>query len=58
MPQNVCTVHEDKAYLQAQIMQKIKDIGLDKKIILPISFSICLGCSKEPSHWDGSFEYP
>ena len=25
---------------------------------LPISFNICFGCSKEPSHWDGSFEYP
>ena len=33
MPQNVCTVHEDKAYLQAQKMQKMKDIGLDKKNI-------------------------
>ena len=22
------------------------------------SWSICFGCSKEPSHWDGSFEYP
>ena len=28
------------------------------KIFLPISFNICCGCSKEPSHWDGSFEYP
>ena len=27
-------------------------------IFLPINFSICFGCSKEPSHWDGSFEYP
>ena len=40
--------------------------GLDiKKILskivnnfLPIIFSICFGCSKELSHWDGSFEYP
>ena len=40
--------------------------GLDRKKIppknvfffLPISFNICFGCSKEPSHWDGSFEYP
>ena len=22
------------------------------------NFNICCGCSKEPSHWDGSFEYP
>ena len=27
-------------------------------IFLPINFNICFGCSKEPSHWDGSFEYP
>ena len=28
-----------------------------KNILLPINFSICFGCSKEPSHWEGSFEY-
>ena len=27
-------------------------------IFLPISFNKCFGCSKEPSQWDGSFEYP
>ena len=27
-------------------------------IFLLIIFSIYFGCSKEPSHWDGSFEYP
>ena len=27
-------------------------------IFLLIIFSICFGCSKEPSHPDGSFEYP
>ena len=27
-------------------------------IFLPINFNIGFGCSKEPSHWDGSFEYP
>ena len=40
--------------------------GLDKEnflrknvhIVLPISFSICFGCSKETSQWDGSFMYP
>ena len=39
--------------------------GLDKQnsehksvnIFLPISLSICFGCSKEPSHSDSSFEY-
>ena len=25
---------------------------------LEVWFSICFGYSKEPSHWDGSFEYP
>ena len=33
----------------------------ERKIIiisLPINLNICFGCSKEPSHWDGSFEYP
>ena len=28
------------------------------KIFLPISYSICFGCSKELFHPDGSFEYP
>ena len=35
--------------------------NFQRKIVnmfLPIIFSIFLGCSKEPSHWDGSFEYP
>ena len=27
-------------------------------IFLPIIFSICFGCSKEPPHCDGCFEYP
>ena len=26
-------------------------------IFSTIRFRICFGCSKEPSHWDGSFEY-
>ena len=41
-------------------------MGLDKQIFqskivnifLPIILSICFGCLKEPSHRDGSFEYP
>ena len=44
----------------------IVDTGLDKQnfqskivnIFLPINFNICFGCSKEPSHLDGSFEHP
>ena len=27
-------------------------------IFFSISLNICVGCSKEPSHLDGSFEYP
>ena len=27
-------------------------------VYLAISFNICFGCSTEPSHWEGSFEYP
>ena len=32
-----------------------RTIGL---IFLPINLNMCFGCSKEPSHRDGSFEYP
>ena len=34
---------------------------IQRKIVntfLPIIFSVCFGCSKEPSHWDSSFKYP
>ena len=27
-------------------------------IFLPICLNMCFGCSKEPSHQDGSLEYP
>ena len=27
-------------------------------IFLPIDLNMCFGCSKEPSHRDGSFKYP
>ena len=27
-------------------------------VFLPICFNICIGCSIEPSDWDGSFENP
>ena len=27
-------------------------------IFLPINLNTCFGCSKEPSNWEGSFEYP
>ena len=28
------------------------------KLFLSVNVNICFGCSKEPSHRDGSFEYP
>ena len=63
LPLSSCTPHVK--YINVQIQQDLI-IGLDKQknqrknviIFLPISFNICFGCSKEPSHWDGSFEYP
>ena len=27
-------------------------------IFLHTNLNMCFGCSKEPSHWDGSFVYP
>ena len=49
-----------------QLIENLVHIGLDKQsferiivnFFLPIRFNICFGCSKEPSHYDGSFEYP
>ena len=31
---------------------------INVNIFLPMGFNICFGCSKEPSHWDDSFQYP
>ena len=38
----------------------VKQKNLPKIVIffLSISLNICFGCSKEPSHRDGSLEYP
>ena len=43
-----------------QCVNKINKIfeGIIVNIFLSISVNICFGCSKEPSHRDGSFEYP
>ena len=52
----------DQEMSQSQITAR--HIGQDKDppkiafISLPINLNTCFGCSKEPSHWDGSFEYP
>ena len=54
-----------KCFKGAQILDTV-GIGQDNTIFgrkifhssfLPIRFTICFGCSKEPSHLDGSFEY-
>ena len=39
---------------------QIRNLYLRKSsiIFLPINLNICFGCSKEPSHCGGSFEYP
>ena len=37
-------------------MQKIE--GITPNISFIISLNICFQCFKEPSHRDGSFEYP
>ena len=55
-----------KKYAELPSKLRVKTIGLDKQIFerkivnifLPISFNICFGGSKEPSHSDSSFEYP
>ena len=41
---------------QVQIRKKI-----ERKIVIiffSISFNMCFGCPKDPSHRDGYFEYP
>ena len=56
-----------RAYIFMEIDREIiSTIGPDMQfflrkiviIFLPISFNMCFGCSKKPSHRDGSFEYP
>ena len=44
---NLCNMFRHKTFLCKIV-----------NIFLPIIFSICFVCSKEPSRWDGSFEYP
>ena len=46
--------------LQTSIKGQLSKI-FERKIViifLSISLNLCFGCSKEPSHRDGSFEYP
>ena len=57
--------HEEKNFYNLLLVGWGNMHGEDKQcferkivnIFLSISFYICFECSKEPSHWDGSFEY-
>ena len=54
-----CTVSAHISYFVITLY-KVKQNNLPKIgiIFLSISLNMCFGCSKEPSHRDGSFEYP
>ena len=66
IPHQIKIVIQSDFVLHLQVHIKEYIIGLDKQkfqhtivnMFLPINFEICFGCSKEPSHRDGSFEYP
>ena len=40
------------------IVQDTQNLSKIANIFLSIYINMCSGYSKEPSHWDGSFEYP
>ena len=42
-------------YIGPVKQKNMRKIGI---IVLTIHLNMCFGCSKEPSHRDGSFEYP
>ena len=46
------TYNISQVYINTNLQRKFVNIPL------PIVLSIWFGCSKEPSHWDNSFEYP
>ena len=65
--QKKLTISQAKSLVLAYLNSVVAIIiSLDKhffewyivNIFLSISLNICFGCSKEPSHWDGSFECP
>ena len=68
---DVSAIHMETVDISYMIYLKYKKIykiyiGQDKQnfecknvnIFLSSNLNICFGCSKEPSQWDGSFEYP
>ena len=60
-------MHTTKVHISPQIVYPLTTLTLNiaknslRKIaiiFLSISLNMCFGCSKEPSHQYGSFEYP
>ena len=53
-------ISEIRSECQTVWIQIRQDILYNKivNIFLPITLRVYFGCSKEPSHLDGSFEYP
>ena len=49
---------EGKIVIYLHRSRKGKKMGKIVIILVSINFSMCFGCSKEPSHRDDSFEYP
>ena len=57
MPINVKLIAMNLEQVIAPVKRK-KKLSKIAFIFLFISLNMCFGCSKEPSHRDGSFEYP
>ena len=57
MPFSVLTVPGDilETDVKGEFNSYLRKIAI---IFLTISLNMCFGCSKEPPHRDGSFEYP
>ena len=54
-----CSIFSNSIFSYFFIGQGKKNIeGKIVDLFLFISLNICFGCSKNPSHWDSSFEYP
>ena len=53
-----CSELLKKSINSSQIYIECPDKYKIVNILLSISFNMCFGCSKELSHWDGSFENP
>ena len=56
--QQIVTLAPTLAPVEFRQLNTIFEHTIIDNISLSIGFNICVGCLKEPSHWDGSFEYP